>query len=1050
MLSSCHNTVSDSAGPAVTSSTGTAPALGPLTPPCSSVAVIPIAHPLTHFPTLISAPISFHIPIRVTDRGDTKRSLCPHSINPDPTKVTRSSPHRRMSSNLINIKTVPVPLAPLPVDLRCALLNIRSLSSKTFYINDFISHYSLHFFFLTECWLSSTASTVLIEASPPDYSFLFSARQDRTGGGLAVIFSNQFSCTACSLGNYTSFEYLAILVGSHQRILTLLIYRPPRYNPIFLTEFSEFLSFTLIKYDKIVLLGDLNFHVNDVLDTKATGFLDLLSGLGFTQHVTGPTHNHGNTLDLIFTKDITTDLPSILQVPVSDHSCIFFNLHPLALTTRSELIPHSFRIINNNVKSLFADLLPDKLESFSNTAMSVNVLTDSLNTTLSETLDTLAPLRTSRGTRSKSVPWFSDHTRSLKRACRRLEDRWRTSKSDSSRLAWTLSFKRYKRALSAARSSYFSNLIDTNQNNHRVLFNTVARLTQSSPTLNPAISANDFLEYFTDKISLIRSNITRQQSPISMSDQCPATTSSLSQFEPISAEALASLVAASKPTTCSLDPIPSDLCKELFPCLSGPLLSILNTSFAEGCVPLSYKFAIIKPLLKKPNSDPLVLANYRPVSTLPFFSKILERIVADQLTAHLSANNLFDSFQSGFRSRHSTETALTRVVNDLLITADSGSASLLLLLDLSSAFDSVDHCILLHRLKHCVGVHGLALSWFQSYLSNRTQCVSYNNSLSECSAVVSGVPQGSVLGPLLFCIYMLPLGGIIAEYGIQFHFYADDTQLYIPLQPNDPSQIQNLEFCVVRIKSWMSDNFLLLNTAKTDLLVIKPNNYKYFSEGLGLNIDGCFISENTVIRNLGVTFDPTLTFQSHIKEITKTAYFHLRNISKIRPSLSLRSAEVVLHALVSSRLDYCNVLFSGLPISTTRSLQIVQNSAARLLTKTSKFCHITPVLASLHWLPIQARADFKVLLLTFKALNGLAPLYLSQLLTPYTPSRPLRSLGLNLLVIPPINKKSAGGRAFSYRAPLLWNALPQNIRSTSSITIFKSRLKTHLFTQYFE
>lgn len=1048
MLSPCHNTVSDSAGHAVISGAGTTPLSSTLTPPSSSVTVNPSAH----FSVSFSDPLCLHIPTRVTSRCGTlsKRPLGPLSINPVFTKATLLNSHKRVSSNLISIKTVPVPPAPPPVDLRCALLNIRSLSNKTFYINDFISHYGLHFFFLTECWLSSTACTVLIEASPPDYSFLFSARQDRTGGGLAVIFAKQFSCTMCSLGNFTSFEYLAMLMGTRQHILALLIYRPPRYNPIFLTEFSEFLSSILIKYDKIVLLGDLNFHINNVLDSKAVEFLDLLSGLGFIQHVTGPTHIHGNTLDLIFTKDITAGLPSIRQVPVSDHSCVFFNLPPTAHTVRLEPNPQPFRVINNHVKSLLTDLLPYKLESFSNTPMPVNALTDSLNTILSESLDALSPFRTSRGTRSKSVPWFSDLTRSLKRTCRRLEDRWRTSKSESARHAWTLSFKRYKRALSAARSSYFSNLIVTNQNNHRVLFNTVARLTQSSPTTLPAFTANDFLAFFTDKISLIRSNIISLQSPSIRNNQCPATTSSLAQFKPISPEALASLVAASKSTTCSLDPIPSDLCKELFPCLSGPLLSILNTSFAEGCVPRSYKSAIIKPLLKKPTSDPLVLANYRPVSTLPFFSKILERIVADQLTAHLSANNLFDNFQSGFRSCHSTETALTRVVNDLLVTADSGSASLLLLLDLSSAFDTVDHSVLLHRLEHCVGVHGLALSWFQSYLSGRTQCVSFNNSLSECSAVVSGVPQGSVLGPLLFCIYMLPLGRIIAEYDIQFHFYADDTQLYIPLQPNDPSQIQNLEICVDQIKNWMTQNFLLLNTAKTDLLVIKPNNYKYLLEGFGLNIDGCFIPESAFIRNLGVTFDPTLSFQTHIKDITKTAFFHLRNIARIRPSLSRHSAEIVLHALVSSRLDYCNVLFSGLPTSTTRSLQLAQNSAARVLTKTSKFHHITPVLASLHWLPIQARADFKVLLLTYKALNGSAPLYLSQLLTPYTPPRPLRSLGSNLLVIPSINKKSAGGRAFSYRAPFLWNSLPHDIRNATSTTIFKSRLKTYLFTQYFE
>ena len=178
-------------------------------------------------------------------------------------------------------------------------------------------------------------------------------------------------------------------------------------------------------------------------------------------------------------------------------------------------------------------------------------------------------------------------------------------------------------------------------------------------------------------------------------------------------------------------------------------------------MPQSFKVAVIKPLLKKPTLDSGILANYRPISNLPFLSKILEKAVAKQLCDFLHDNDLFESFQSGFRANHSTETALLRVANDLLTAADNNLLSVLVLLDLSAAFDTVDHHILLHRLEHLVGIKGAALKWFESYLSDRFQFVNVNDKSSIREKVKYGVPQGSVLGPILFSLYMLPLGNII-------------------------------------------------------------------------------------------------------------------------------------------------------------------------------------------------------------------------------------------------------------------------------------------------
>ncbi len=215
-----------------------------------------------------------------------------------------------------------------------------------------------------------------------------------------------------------------------------------------------------------------------------------------------------------------------------------------------------------------------------------------------------------------------------------------------------------------------------------------------------------------------------------------------------------------------------------------------------------------------------------------------------------------------------------------------------------------------------------------------------------------------------------------------------------------------------------------------------------------LQLDGCTVTSSTV-KNLGVILDSNLSFENHISNVTKTAFFHLRNISKLRNMLSVSDAEKLVHAFMTSRLDYCNALLGGCPASSINKLQIVQNAAARVLTRSRKYDHITPILQSLHWLPIKFRISYKILLLAYKALNDLAPAYLTNLLSRYNPTRSLRSQNSGLLVVPRIAKSTKGGRTFSYLAPKLWNSLPENVRGSDTLSLFKSRLKTHLFSQAF-
>ncbi len=240
-------------------------------------------------------------------------------------------------------------------------------------------------------------------------------------------------------------------------------------------------------------------------------------------------------------------------------------------------------------------------------------------------------------------------------------------------------------------------------------------------------------------------------------------------FSTIGEEELYKLAKSAKPTTCMLDLIPSKLLKEVLPEVIDSLLAIINLWLSLGYVPKTFKLAVIKTLIKKTQLDPADLVNYRPILNLPFLSNILEKVVSSQLYSFLEKKYICEDFQSGFRPSHITETALIRVTNDLLLSSDRGCISLLVLLDLSTAFETIDRKILLNRLENFVGISGSALAWFKSYLSDRHQFLAVNEEVSYRSQVQYVVPQGSVLGPLLFTLYMLPLGNIIRKHRFSFH-----------------------------------------------------------------------------------------------------------------------------------------------------------------------------------------------------------------------------------------------------------------------------------------
>ena len=321
-----------------------------------------------------------------------------------------------------------------------------------------------------------------------------------------------------------------------------------------------------------------------------------------------------------------------------------------------------------------------------------------------------------------------------------------------------------------------------------------------------------------------------------------------------------------------------------------------------------------------------------------------------------------------------------------------------------------------------------------------------DNVSSSSRDLVTGFPQGSVLGPFMYPVYTSPLFEIASRHGLQIHMYADDTQVYLSFSVHEENQaVELVQDCLAEIRQWMFRNHLKLNDSKTEFLII--GNQQMTKQLNGVNhivIGDSSVTAVDHAKNIGVILDSQLDMTKHVNETCKTCYMHIHNISKIRNKLNEEATATLINALVTSRLDYANAILYGIPDCLLKKLEAVQKSAARLVFKKKKSCNADLLLEKLHWLPVKYRIEYKINLLTFKCIHNMAPKYLIDLVNPYTPALNLRSSKQGKLL-----EKGARlhktDRTFSCAAPSLWNDLPIEIRSVEDLCAFKRVLKTHYF-----
>ena len=942
--------------------------------------------------------------------------------------------------------------------------NIRSVTNKVDDLLEVRRDLSIDVLFLVETW-HDTDSVAFRRLRVDGFQVVDRPRPRRrvdslgtNHGGVAAVAVPGIRLMSLDIGvKPVTFELLCVrVVSSASSCVVVVVYRTGPVTSSFFAELSDVLDRVVTAVDPVYVVGDVNIRLDRTDDPSSRQFVDVLTSYGLTCRVSAPTHDRGGLLDVVASRDdLPTPLADVIDVGLSDHRLLRW---PAPLNRPR---PDYSTAVRRSWSQLgAADFRTGLLSSAvcrpdAWTGLDVDELTRLYDAEITAVLDQLVPLRSVTCRRRPSDPWFDQDCRAAKRQTRRLErathraDPTDAAAVDAATAAWTAQRRAYLALRRQKREAFWQNKIDAEYSNPRQLWRSVdALLGRGRVPPHDAVGAADFHRFFDEKVAAVRAS-TADAPPPSYESAPPDC--GLSSFRPVTVNDVTIAVRALPDKQSSSDPLLTRLLKDSVDLLSPFLVELFNRSLSTGSVPSVFKAAYVTPLLKKPDMDPADPKSYRPIANLSVLSKLLERLVARQLVDYLNSTGLLPELQSAYRAHHSTETAVMKVLGDILLALDSGDLTLLTLLDLSAAFDTVDHEILLRRLETSFGLRGPVLSWFRSYLDGRTQFIRCSRTTSTPTLVLFGVPQGSVLGPILFLLYAADLLRLVKSHNLHPHSYADDTQIYGFCPAADAPLLQEqMSACVDDVAVWMQSNRLQLNTAKTEVLWCASGRRQQHIPQVPVRVGDNFIVPASFVRDLGIYLDSDVSMRTQVSRTVSTCFAALRQIRSIRRSVSRSVLLSLVTSLVLSRLDYGSSTLAGLPGYLLDRLQSVLNAAARLIHSARKYDPVTPLLQDLHWLRMPQRIEYRLAVLVYRCLHGLAPSYLAvaeQLhrVADVDSRQRLRSASTSALVVPPTRLTTVGDRAFPVAAARIWNGLPPDVTSSPSLSLFKRRLKTVVF-----
>ena len=493
------------------------------------------------------------------------------------------------------------------------------------------------------------------------------------------------------------------------------------------------------------------------------------------------------------------------------------------------------------------------------------------------------------------------------------------------------------------------------------------------------------------------------------------------------------------------DEIPVTIMKQTIDLLAKPLSDIINLSFSKGIVPKLLKMAKVCPVYK--NGSRSEIGNYRPISVLPSFSKIFEKLVFERLNNYLTEMNIIISNQYGFRAHHSTTMALLDLYDRISQNIDDKKFIIGLFIDLQKAFDTINHDILLVKLFH-YGIRGIALDWFNSYLSGRQQCVSINNVTSNYESICCGVPQGSILGPLLFLIYVNDI--VNCSDLSYFILFADDTNILFS-GDNLDKLIVTINSELEKLSIWFKANKLSLNLKKTNFITFGGKEYRNSNHNVcDIQIDTVKIEQVFSVKFLGVVIDERLSWRDHISSLSKIISKNIGIINKVKYILSTDVLMTLYNALVLSHLSYNCLVWGWASTSALDHISKLQKRIARIITKSSFLAHSDPLFYKLNMLKISDICKLQTAMILYRLFNepnALADAFYSRFnFLRVNKQYSTRSNCANLNT--PYCRTVIRSNSFACKGPFVWNSLPDSLFNCSSHFSFKKQYKLYLVNSY--